>query len=107
MSWILRGVSGGTASLSSFVNGRVDVMTHRMALLAAALVVCTGMVSGQKVGTTSLQFLKVMPTARATAMGDAFSSLASGADAVFWNPAGMMKSGQVEVVSTLTLWLFD
>ncbi len=35
-------------------------------------------VTAQKVGTSSLQFLKVMPTARATAMGDAFVTLASG-----------------------------
>jgi len=30
-----------------------------------------------------------MPCARATAMGDAYSVIASGADAVFWNPAGL------------------
>jgi hypothetical protein len=29
----------------------------------------------QKVGSTSMQFLKVMPCARATAMGDAYSVL--------------------------------
>jgi len=61
----------------------------------------------QKVGTTSLQFLKVMPTARATAMGDAFVSLASGADATFWNPAGLTKTEVQEMTSTYTSWIFD
>ncbi len=64
-------------------------------------------VTAQKVGTSSLQFLKVMPTARATAMGDAFVTLASGADAVFWNPAGLASAQSHQLSTTLTLWLFD
>lgn len=61
----------------------------------------------QKVGTSSLQFLKVMPTARATALGDAYSALASGADAVFWNPAGITGAASHDIALTLTLWIFD
>ncbi len=62
---------------------------------------------GQKVGTSSLQFLKVMPTARATAMGDAYSTLAQGSDAVFWNPSGIAGSSSIEVGGTFIIWLFD
>lgn len=61
----------------------------------------------QKVGTSSFQFLKVMPTARATAMGDAYATLASGADAVFWNPSGIVTARSHEIATSLTLWLFD
>jgi hypothetical protein len=61
----------------------------------------------QKVGTSSFQFLKVMPGARATAMGDAYATLASGADAVFWNPSGITSARSHEVATSLTLWLFD
>jgi hypothetical protein len=61
----------------------------------------------QKVGTTSLQFLKVMPTARATAMGDAFVTLATGSDAMFWNPAGLSRGSSQEISTSLTFWLFD
>lgn len=71
------------------------------------LAFCIGQLQAQKVGTSSLQFLKVMPTARATAMGDAYVSLASGADAVFWNPAGLTTLQNHEISSTLTMWLFD
>jgi len=71
------------------------------------LTVFFGQLYAQKVGTTSLQFLKVMPTARATAMGDAFVSLASGADAAFWNPAGLARIEAHEMTSTLTSWIFD
>ncbi len=75
-------------------------------LIGVLLLGTTGMVA-QKVGTTSMQFLKVMPTARATAMGDAFATLATGADAVFWNPAGLTSSAMIEASTTVTMWLFD
>jgi len=63
--------------------------------------------SSQKVGSTSMQFLKVMPCARATAMGDAYSVLASGAEAVFWNPAGVAGAEQRELSLTYLKWIFD
>ena len=61
----------------------------------------------QKVGSSSMQFLKVMPCARATAMGDAYSVLASGAEAVFWNPAGVALTDKSEVSLTYLKWIFD
>ncbi|MBI5474658.1 MAG: PorV/PorQ family protein [Ignavibacteriae bacterium] len=61
----------------------------------------------QKVGSTSMQFLKVMPCARATAMGEAYSVLASGAEAVFWNPAGLALIDNSEVSMTYLNWIFD
>ncbi|MBI5476186.1 MAG: PorV/PorQ family protein [Ignavibacteriales bacterium] len=68
---------------------------------------CASFTFAQKVGTTSFQFLKVMPTARATAMGDAYVTLATGSDGVFWNPAGLSCGSLQEVTTTLTFWLFD
>jgi len=79
----------------------------RVAATALALIAWAGQLQAQKVGTTSLQFLKVMPTARATAMGDAYASLSGGADAVFWNPAGLVTTENHEVTTTLTMWLID
>ncbi len=61
----------------------------------------------QKVGTTSMQFLKVMPCARATAMGDAYSVLASGAEAVFWNPASITPKNSLEFSNTYMQWMND
>lgn len=61
----------------------------------------------QKVGSTSMQFLKVMPCARATGMGDAYSVLASGAEAVFWNPAGLGYVQNEEFSMTYLKWIFD
>jgi hypothetical protein len=61
----------------------------------------------QKVGTTSMQFLKVMPCARATALGDAYSVLATGAEAVFWNPSGVALVQNQELSSTYVMWMMD
>jgi hypothetical protein len=54
-----------------------------------------------------MQFLKVMPTARATALGDAYSVWASGADAVFWNPSGVALAQHQEFSTTFIQWIFD
>jgi len=61
----------------------------------------------QKVGSTSMQFLKVMPSARATALGDAYTVWATGAEAVFWNPAGLADLDNMQLSSTYVDWLFD
>jgi hypothetical protein len=61
----------------------------------------------QKVAVTSHQFLKVMPSARATAMGDAFTTMASRADALFWNPSGITGVRAHDIATTHTVWLID
>ena len=73
------------------------------------LLLLLGVAAGyaQKVGTSSFQFLKVMPGARATALGDAYVTMAAGADALFWNPAGLVLATDHHIATTYTLWLFD
>jgi hypothetical protein len=61
----------------------------------------------QKVASTSLQFLKVMPCARATALGDAYSAWATGAEAMFWNPSGMALTQKYDISATFISWIFD
>lgn len=63
--------------------------------------------TAQKVGSTSMQFLKVLPSARAAAVGDAYSVWAAGAEAIFWNPAGLALTDNQELSLTYTDWLFD
>ncbi|QXD14462.1 PorV/PorQ family protein [Rhodocaloribacter litoris] len=83
--------------------------TKMKALLGvvALLLPCAGTGMAQKVGSTSMQFLKVLPSARAAALGEAYSVWAAGAEAVFWNPAGLARSQRHEVSLTYTDWLFD
>ncbi|NOZ61651.1 MAG: UPF0164 family protein [Calditrichaeota bacterium] len=61
----------------------------------------------KKTGTTAAQFLKIDAGARATAMGGAFSSIASDASALYWNPAGIALLDEPEVTFTYTNWIMD
>lgn len=76
-------------------------------LLAAISMVTAGAIAQQKAGTTSMQFLKVMPCARATAMGDAYSAVATGAEAVYWNPAGLAWADDQQLSLSYINWIFD
>ena len=75
--------------------------------LAAISMVTAGALAQQKAGTTSMQFLSVMPCARATALGDAYSVAATGAEALFWNPAGLAWTENQQVSLTYIAWIFD
>jgi hypothetical protein len=80
---------------------------YRAALVLALAFGTPAAVHAQKVGSTSMQFLKVMPSARAAAMGEAYSVMASGAEAVHWNPAGIVGVRGHEFAATYIDWIFD
>ena len=80
---------------------------EKISLPIVALAIFSSIAFSQKVGSTSMQFLEVMPVARATALGDAYSVWASGADAVFWNPSGLALVETQEFSSTFIQWIFD
>jgi len=75
-------------------------------LLFAICIVSSSAIA-QKVGSTSMQFLRVMPVPRGTALGDAYSALSSGAEAVFWNPGGVALVQNQEFSTTYINWIFD
>lgn len=64
----------------------------------AAMVSSVGYAGG--VGTTGAQFLKIDPSARPVGMGGAYSAVVSGADTVFYNPAGIASIEQNEISGT-------
>lgn len=76
-------------------------------LLLCIAFVFSAQLFAQKVGSTSMQFLKVIPSARGAALGDAFSVLASGADAVLWNPSGLVTEQNQSVSFSYLNWIFD
>ncbi len=74
-------------------------------LLLAALT-CTNAVAETfaPVGTIVGQFLEIGMGARAAAMGEAYTTSASGAGAVFWNPAGLVEGGRKQLFVSQTQW---
>jgi hypothetical protein len=61
----------------------------------------------KKLGQCGFTFLAVEVGARATGMGEAFTVIGTGADAIFYNPAGIaeMNSGRIDLTVSRTEWL--
>ena len=76
-------------------------------MLALICIAAMSSFAQDKAGTTSMQFLEVMPVARATAMGEAYAAVASGAEAIFYNPAGLAWADHQELSLTYVNWIFD
>lgn len=76
---------------------------------SAALLLCLAATTSraQKVGTSSMQFLKVTPNAHAAGLGTAYVALGSGADALYWNPAGLARAGGHALSLDQVDWFLD
>ena len=61
----------------------------------------------QRAGTAAVTFLKIGVGARGTAMGGAYTAMATDASATYWNPAGLVQSGKNELVLSHLDWLVD
>jgi hypothetical protein len=62
---------------------------------------------GQRVGTSSLQFLKIGNGARGTGMGETFVAVSDDISALFWNPAGLVLFKENGVMFSQTMWFVD
>ncbi len=60
-----------------------------------------------KRGTSGAQFLKLGVGARAQAMGGAFTAVANDASALYWNPAGVARIPNNELIFAYTDWIAD
>ncbi len=60
-----------------------------------------------KVGTFGAQFLKIGVSARATAMGSAYTAVGDNAEAVYWNPAGIVSVRDSQVMFSQVEWPAD
>lgn len=63
----------------------------------------------KKLGQAGFKFLDVEVGARATGMGEAFTVIGSGAEAIFHNPAGIAQMGdkKFDVIVSRTDWIAD
>lgn len=59
----------------------------------------------ENAGTSSAQFLRIPVGARAVALGQAYSALATDGSAIFWNPAGLMRTpGRTNYFASHVAW---
>jgi hypothetical protein len=82
----------------------------RLSLQAALLFLLVGisvLSAGEKVGTTSFQFLKLSLDARSAAMGDAAVSTVKTSEALFWNPAGMRRTSGFDISTSYIDYFLD
>jgi hypothetical protein len=61
----------------------------------------------ERVGTASLQFLKLGAGARAAAMGNAMAANLDGAFGLYWNPATLVWTDRAEVAFSHNVWVVD
>jgi len=78
-------------------------------LLALGMLAMASHASAQKkLAQTGFQFLSVGPDARASAMGDAFTTVEGSVTSIFYNPAGMARlASSAELVVSHTNWIAD
>ncbi|MBN1996855.1 PorV/PorQ family protein [candidate division KSB1 bacterium] len=60
-----------------------------------------------KVGTTAARFLNIDVGARAVGMGGAYTTMANDVSAIYWNPAGLVRFSESQVLFNHISWIAD
>lgn len=61
----------------------------------------------QRAGISSLQFLKIGVSGRASSMGESFVAVVDDASALYWNPAGLVNFSENQVMFSHNKWFAD
>jgi len=73
-----------------------------------ALMVVQAQVGLKKVAQSTMNFQQVSLSAKASAIGEAFCAIGCGAEAIFYNPAGVAESGKhMDLEFYATRWIAD
>ncbi|RMI09490.1 MAG: hypothetical protein D6681_07100 [Calditrichaeota bacterium] len=62
---------------------------------------------GQRTGTSAAQFLKIGVGARGVGMGESFVAVTNDAEALYWNPAGIVWFDKTGLLFAHNQWLVD
>jgi hypothetical protein len=82
----------------------LKILAFLSAVALFAGTTATPVVAGADAGRTAAEFLQIGVGADAAGMGGAYSTVARGASAVFWNPARIVTSGATEVSLSHFMW---
>lgn len=81
-------------------------MQYKKIWLLLSAVLCFSLNAlNQNAGTTGFSFLKIIYSARANAVGSAFSAMDKDADIVFYNPGGLVTLDQKQLKTTYISYL--
>ena len=87
------------------ISGRFFVLWAIGLLLWPAEHVQAGPFTQDETGTTAAVFLKAPISPRSIGLGRAFTAVADGPEAVWWNPGGLLSSPRREILLENSLWL--
>ena len=76
----------------------------KLLTLIAILLFVAGSLMAANEGTAGAQFMKILLGGRATSMGGAFTALADDASALYYNPAGIVKLNNNEILLNYVKW---
>lgn len=79
----------------------------KIKIITLILLISFQLFAFEKVGTTSFQFLKVLPGARANALSGAFTTLVNNSESIFWNPAGLAQIENYDFSFQFIDWFMD
>ncbi len=81
-----------------------QVLSASFACIVATAFFGAGVFAASDAGQTAANFLQIGAGADAAGMGGAYSSVARGASAAFWNPARIVSSGASEISLSHFMW---
>jgi flagellar motor protein MotB len=89
-------------------NSGRGILKRVLTVIPAIAVCCTNLFGGTDLtGTTSSNFEKIQPFARAAGMGEAFTAVSEGTYGLYYNPAGIASIPGFEAQFTHVSWFQD
>lgn len=76
-------------------------------LISLSLVLSVNAFAQGNLAQSGANFLQIAAEPRGAALGGAVSAITEGAEALYWNPAGIMSTTNVDVVLSQTDWFID
>lgn len=76
-------------------------------ILSIAIITCSSISAQSRAGKTSADFLTIGVGAKAAGMSSAYTAMSEGADAVYWNPAGLTSVDGSEIMLSHFDWYQD
>ena len=82
-------------------------LNHNLLILIVVLVFAGSLLAQGNLGQSGANFLQIPPDAAGAALGGAAVAQATGATALYWNPAGITEVSGMDINLAYTNWMVD